>query len=248
MQIKLEKRYAKVDSKKSVFMQTSEFRNYLSKIINEKEKRMDIITEAKRQVFLTGRLDFPDRQKLWRALGEAKYDEEGYAIRTKGLIRRVKLARACVKRILPIWNKYRKGDRRPFYILKLVDSYLKGEITNNRLQEIFDGSILKFDEFASSTSESGSCKNYMEVGGMATRIVRMALYDDRNLYIERTDNDPVDLINDYDIARYIYFLYDIYIQYDEKKSRIEKEKEYWLWYINEVEDLMEESEIEYSIF
>lgn len=81
---------------------------------------MDIITETKRQVFLTGRLDFPDRQKLWRALGEAKYDEEGYAIRTKGLIRRVNLAKTCVKRILPIWDIYRKGDRRPFYILKRV--------------------------------------------------------------------------------------------------------------------------------
>lgn len=83
---------------------------------------MDVITEARRQVFLTGRLDFPDRQKLWRALGEAEYDEEGDAIRTKGLIRRVKLAQACVKRLLPIWNEYRKGDRRPFYILKLIDS------------------------------------------------------------------------------------------------------------------------------
>lgn len=80
---------------------------------------MDIITETKRQVFLTGRLDFPDRQKLWRALGEAKYDEEGYAIRTKGLIRRVNLAKTCVKRILPIWDIYRKGERL-FYILKRV--------------------------------------------------------------------------------------------------------------------------------
>lgn len=88
---------------------------------------MDVIIEAKRQVFLTGRLDFPDRKKLWRALGEAKYNEEGYAIRTKGLIRRVKLAQACVKRILPIWDEHRKGDRRPFYMLKLADAYYKLE-------------------------------------------------------------------------------------------------------------------------
>lgn len=209
---------------------------------------MDVITEARRQVFLTGRLDFPDRQKLWRALGEAEYDEEGDAIRTKGLIRRVKLAQACVKRLLPIWNEYRKGDRRPFYILKLIDSYLKDEITRNRLhKEIFEGSMYNFGICVQSISQSVG-KDYIEVGKIAIHAVIIALHDDKNLYIERTDNDPLDLLEESDIAYYTYFLYNLYIQYDEKTSRIEKEKEYWLWYINEVEYLMEEFEIEPPIF
>lgn len=208
---------------------------------------MDVITEAKRQVFLTGRLDFPDRQKLWKAFGKAEYDEEGYAVRTKGLIRRVKLAQACVKRVLPIWDEYRRGDRRPFYILKLIDSYLRNEITKDiLLQKIkYEENIGDFKEFCLWLS--GGYRFYFSFGLAAVDIVHITLYDDANLYLKKTDNAPADF-DDYDIAYDVYTMYDAYIKYNEKESKIEKEKEYWLWYINEAAYLMEESEIEYLLF
>jgi len=81
-----------------------------------------------------GRLLLIYRRKIWAALG-LRTKEGNKAVITTPLIRRVKLAELCAKKVLPVWNEVYSAEYDAEDILELTKDYLDGMDTRRFLNK-----------------------------------------------------------------------------------------------------------------
>ena len=177
-----------------------------------------------------GQLVLPLRKEIYRLMGERIEDNEGHAIKTEGYFRRLKLAVLCVNHVLSIWENVMPNDNTPANILKSINDYLSGKKDWDCLWEEQNDFWAVLDNYLCDGNDYG---NSIYVGHASINAVMVALNDEDlggedyiNIFDE--DLDPYT----WDTAFYASLAYSENESYDEE-TKIQKRREFWLWYLNE---------------
>lgn len=195
---------------------TSELKQLINEAINEVNKNPK------------GELILPLRKKIYKLLGEHKEDEVGHAVLTQGLLVRTKLAILCVNKVMPIWNSVLADDTTPVTILENIRDYIAGKQTWDYLWEIPNSYCTVLDNYIINNNYD----NAIYVGYASVNALYVVLndedFDEDNEELLDSDLDPYT----WDTAFYSALAYSESELYD-KETKIQKRREFWLWYLNE---------------
>ena len=143
----------------------------------------DSLQSLKQVIDETGFLDLPARRKLWSELGEI--EREGpYAVVTEGLIRRVEIAKKCVKhgetesintKVLGIDDLFNK-----------VNDYLQKKISVSDMEKVF----FNYQELIERVGFEGDDDRVGLIGMAASHAAHIAVYDESIMYT--LDEDTLD--------------------------------------------------------
>ena len=191
-----------------------------------------LFESAIKEVMDTGILSLPTRKKIWLSMGEIDFESEKHTTNlNEGCKKRIELAKGCVKKVLPEWDKIRPEDDRPKKILKLVDNCLKGKVS---LSEI-ELQTKSFSDEMQIMIDNNPSEIAYEVS-MAAIYVSYFLFHDDPLLQEDDDIECLDNELDPDMWDSSYEAYRVYINTDEvENEEMKKVKgiEFWLWYIEQ---------------
>jgi len=210
----------------------------------------NILAEARESIKTKGYLDLSHRMKIWKACGERCYFEEqnnlDEKIVTLPLKKRVRLGELCIKKVLPAWDAKTNKDPRPYYLMNLINSYLYGDTPKAALNE----EARKCSNFAFELEHHGILGSHTFAMDAAATLANTALRDvwwflfdyegkDTHEYI---DGEAVDV--ELTAAQAYAFVikcwgYESSGEWDNKKR-----KEFWLWYIDEAEVVLNATELE----
>lgn len=190
----------------------------------------ELFEKAYEEVQQTASLILPARKKIWTQLGNISY-EPGIRKMTDGIRKRVTLAKACVKKVLPIWNAGTGCDSKLYDFLNQIDAYIDGLCSNEELQANMK---ILYSQFETDAYEPQYEKTSL-IGFAALYAANIALYDEL-LFQNSEDND---LDEDLDSFTWdtSYLVSLVYSDSTEEGTRIEKQREYWSWYLAEVQKI-----------
>ena len=170
----------------------------------------------------TGYLDLPARRKIWSELGEI--ERKGpYAVVTEGLIRRVEIAKKCVKHgvaegintdLLGIDNLFDK-----------VNDYLQQKISVSDMEKVY----FDFQELVEKVGFGGTDDRIGLIGMAAGHAAHIAVYDESIMYT--LDDDTLDEDLDsftWDTSYLISLLFE------------NNSKDYWKWYLELFDEYFQE--------
>lgn len=189
---------------------------------------MKILEEAKESLEKepNGRLLLINRRKIWAALGPCVTDREKAGITTP-LIRRVKLAALCAKRVLPIWEETYSDKYNAGKILEIAEDYLCGMKT---WKSCYD----RFNEFNARLAnlESGPIMPYA-AGTSVSLVLSTAIYDE---FFEEEEMEP-DFEEDREVdmwdASFAASVAESGLYWYGDENNIEKRRAFWSWYLND---------------
>ncbi len=170
----------------------------------------------------TGYLDLPARRGLWSELGEI--ERKGpYAVVTKGLIRRVEIAKKCVKHgdaesintdVLEIDSLFEK-----------VDDYLQQKISVTDMEKVY----FNFCELIEKVGFEGDDDRIGLIGMAACHVAHIAVYDESLLYTLDEDTLDEDLDSfTWDTSYLISLLFE------------NNSKDFWKWYLELFDEYLQE--------
>jgi len=173
-----------------------------------------------------GRLLLIYRRKIWAALG-LRTKEGNKAVITTPLIRRVKLAELCAKKVLPVWNEVYSAEYDAEDILELTKDYLDGMDTWKNCYEDFNdfmGCLIGL--------EDGPIKPYA-AGRSIAHVLSAALYDEKFDLENMEPNFEEDREVDRWDASFAASVAESGLYWYEDENNIEKRRAFWNWYLDE---------------
>lgn len=191
-----------------------------------------------------GKLRKEQREQIKKRIEESK----------GGSKKKFRLGKACIEYIMPIWNKKYKYNQRPAYLIQLTEEYfaqnVKEEIVEKELEQYCTEDL----EWIINGELEYAC---------ITRAAALICYE--SLSKENSSNSEIHYWINYYLKRSFNYL-KVSINYLKGSSLLEseeelwdsavliglvmekeEEKEYWLWYIEKVKELLEEKEKEEAI-
>ena len=181
-----------------------------------------------------GLLSLPTRQKLWLQFGNPEKIDSNRAVITNGLCKRIELAKKCIEKVAYLWKGDLVADFPLETVLKPIDEFLNGEITDEELYELQN---LYFSECEQIGFNSGY-DNISAIGFAALYIYNVVIYDEPLLlpFYRNLNDGDLDAFT-WDTA---YLINIVYRYSDNRIEEIKLSKKYWLWYINCARDLFEQ--------
>ncbi len=183
-----------------------------------------------------GELILPFRQNIYKLLGEHEENEEGHALINQGLLRRTKLAVLCVENVLPIWDNVLVHDTTPHKILENINDYISEKQTWDYLWAIPNSFWTKLDNYMLDGNNYGHalCVGFASINALYVVLNDEDLEEDDNTLDQ--DLDPYT----WDTAFFASLAHSENELYDEK-TKIQKRREFWLWYLNDAVPLAYEA-------
>jgi hypothetical protein len=175
------------------------------------------------------------RQRVWVALGPRQQGAE----MTVGRTRRIELACAAAKKVLPIWSKAVPDDRMPEVVLRTVDRLLGSPIV---LQEAWEERNLYWQHFVDKSYADESLQIVCAAGFSAVQALTVVLDDEKfdpqcvNDALTDQEMDADDL----DAAMFASAAFaDGPVWVPESDAR--RRKEFWLWWLESAARLIEKN-------
>lgn len=190
----------------------------------------DIFMTAYDEVKKTATLTLPLRKEIWKSFGSIKEDGQADYI-TKGITKRVILASLCVKKMLYLWDEVTNNDGRIREILKKVEEYISSKCSRNMLEDY----RTNFFNLLEEEAYNPEYKKVSLIGFAAIYVANIALYDE--LLFDNTYDEDLDEELDSFTWDTSYLICLVYCDNEDEIIRAAKQKEYWLWYLNEAEKL-----------
>lgn len=190
-----------------------------------------MLEEERERIKKEGRLGKEEREKIKKRIEESK----------EGKRKKFRLGKACMEYALPIWNKEYKYNQRPAYLIQITEDYIKQKVSKSSIEK-------EFWEFCIDDLKYFQYKPGKEKYACITRAAAVICYE----YLSK------EIPSNSKIYSYISSDLEDAITLEWREAEVgwdsaaliglamekEKEKEYWLWYIEKVEELLKEKEEE----
>ncbi|MDF2937911.1 MAG: hypothetical protein K0Q90_3284 [Paenibacillaceae bacterium] len=193
-----------------------------------------IFEEAYEEIQQTASLSLPTRKRIWLHLGEVSHEPKLQAL-SDGIRKRVKLAQACIHKAFPIWAEGTGGDSKLYALLNQIDAYIEGLCSNESLQATIK---ILYSQLETDAYDPRYEKTSL-IGFAAIYMANIALYDE----LLFQNSEDTDLDNDLDSFTWdtSYLIGLVYSDSTEEETRIERQREYWSWYVTEAQRLQKEA-------
>lgn len=162
--------------------------------------------------------------------------------RKGGRKKKFRLGKASIKYVMPIWNEKNKYNQRPAYLIQLTEDYLeqkvKEEIVEKELEQYCEEDLERFINLEEERKYS-----------YIARAAALICYE--SLTKENASNSKIRywIKNSLEYAILLECQEELWDSAALIGLAMEKEeKEYWLWYIEKVKELLEEKEEDSTIF
>lgn len=187
-----------------------------------------MLEEEREKIKKEGRLGKEEREKIKERIEESK----------EGRRKKFRLGKACIKYALPIWNQEYKYNQRPAYLIQITEDYIKQRLSKSSVEK-------EFWDFCTNDLGYFQYKEGKERYACITRAAAVICYE----YLSK------EIPFNPDICNFISSDLEMRITLEWREAEIgwdsaaliglameKKEKEYWLWYIEKVEELLKEKE------
>lgn len=197
----------------------------------------EALKQAQEMLAKSGILDLAARRGIWQAMGEIEPREQDSSTpRTlaEPLKKRARLALACAKKVMPLWCKFDREDKRPQNLIKKSLAYLDGKIAVQELAAEVKGDVI--DDFMALADE-GEIAASAALAAWKAAIV--AMEDESNLEPWCLDLTEKDMDSyDWDAAKEASVVWGDANADGDNGKRAVREMKFWAWYLEEAAGLL----------
>lgn len=168
-----------------------------------------------------GRLRYNFRREIWKT-----FDEDINRRSDIGHRRRFKLAQTCVSRVLPIWQNAFPANEGVNEMLTLAQQVMNKELEKEAAKTT---AYNYWSEVDSLDVETEKQSRAMSVGYASVNVVYVAVRDE--IFNEQMEDDLDADPYDWDTSFHAFLAYTGFGS--EHPETIEKNKEFWSWYLDE---------------
>ena len=202
-----------------------------------------LIEYAKKEVMNDeyGRLSLSTRKKLWSEF-KIQYKKDPWDVyKTKDFIKKYTLALSCIQKTSYLWNGYNiEASDILKNLITSIGKYLHEFIPEKEFHDIcFSAQTIIQDVDSSVIDYMAICYAVLDLANIIMSGESRVEKD----YIDDGVNDDELDFNCWDTS-YLISLFYWSIQDEDKNIRIEKSREYWLWYIDKFVEIYNSNEFE----